>query len=316
MMQAVTTPERAWTAPGLDDLRSAPELPIESVAPLAIGGLHDLYRVSMEHGREPFVLKVGAPHAWEALGSEAAMTSHVSDAGLDCPRVIRGPHGTGLFSIENMATGMSHPAIIMTEIVGRNPLSAADYEDVGEALGRLHQVPPPPIAQRYDGFGVDTGVSGTLPRPIEQRVGSAARSVQSGLATLAAHLRRGLCHGDLFPTNVMTTSSGTAFLDFGNMGEDHSCVDLGRMVFALSLEYGWSGSRERAWAFLRGYDRTLPIDTHLLAVVPLIAFLAGVRIAAWRYRAAAERLVAGARLADWQQPLDLANEWLDRRCLP
>ena len=303
---------RAWVAPTVNDLQNAAlDSSIVSAAPLSIGGLHDLYRVWLRRRREPLILKVGAPHTWEALGYEAAMLDYVSDSGVDCPRVVQALHGSALSSIKNTATGMNHPAILMTEIDGRHPTNVVEYEDVGKALGCLHQVPPRLIAPRYYGFGLAPDVAAALPEPIEQRLGPIARSMRDDLATQSDHLARVLCHGDLFPTNVMTTGFGAAFLDFGNMGEDNSCVDLGRMVFALSLEYGWPGSRDRMSGFLRGYSRAAPTDACLLATIPSVAFLAGVRISAWRYRAMAERWVDGARLTDWRLSLDVALAWLD-----
>ena len=113
----------------------------------------------------------------------------------------------------------------------------------------------------------------------------------------------GLTHGDFMPGNVLMTDSGATLLDFGNAGQDCLRSDVARYCLGLCLTRPITDVTLLCDAFLKGYAAVRPLGDVLARCLPRLVYLAGFRIALWRYSHMGTGL-------SWRDPLQVGAGWL------
>jgi hypothetical protein len=147
----------------LSHLGATPDLGADDVVPMPAKGVnHDHYRLT----RMGLVLRVPRATPWAGdagsqLASEAAAFERAEPAGVT-PRLI-----AALSPTPALARG----ALVVEEIVGRQPQLPQDLPAIAQTLARLHALPLPPPSARapLPDHGVEGPVAATLAVIAQQR---------------------------------------------------------------------------------------------------------------------------------------------------
>jgi aminoglycoside phosphotransferase (APT) family kinase protein len=197
-------------------------------------GLVDRVELITQGRREAVVIKrfpIEARHAarfeWEAMGFVA-------------PQSIPSPQP---LAFDPDGSWFGAPAIVMGSLPGQPTLKPIDEErwtaELATCLAGIHRVPVdgapssmqrPPIWQRWS--------------PGDIRAGLRSDAIVAALETLGRiHWRRGLCHGDFHPANVLFDAGRVSgVVDWVSARQGPLLSDVGRCRCALAIWVGASAA--------------------------------------------------------------------------
>jgi Ser/Thr protein kinase RdoA (MazF antagonist) len=216
------------------------------------------------HGRMPLPV-VEAELAWlEAIRRET---------GLRVPGPIAAPDGR--LALEIAAPGQAGPSVaaLFAWLPGRHkrPLTIRGAQQMGEALGRLHQFSsgyqPPPGLARWDfdreAFADEhgTAIRERLPTSLGAAdlaaVEKAHQFVLEGLALLDQEPDSyGMIHADTNPTNWLFERGEVALIDFEVCCRGYYMFDVGRLLHIFTADHAHGA--QLCEALLRGYATVRP----------------------------------------------------------
>ncbi|HEX7388549.1 MAG TPA: homoserine kinase [Acidiphilium sp.] len=201
------------------------------------------------------------------------LMEHLAARGLPCPLPVRAKDGANLNPLAGKIAAIT---TFLPGIWPRRP-SVAHCAPLGEALARMHLAGADYAPTRANALGP----SGW--RPLLDRCGSAADTVQAGLGTeldsvlgaiLAAwpaHLPRGHIHADLFPDNVFFLDGKiSGLIDFYFAATDLYAYDIAVCLNAWCFESDYSFNITKSRALLRGYRSVRPLDAAEAAALPVL----------------------------------------------
>ncbi len=105
------------------------------------------------------------------------------------------------------------------------------------------------------------------------------------------------------PDNILVDHSGATLLDFGNMGRDCLGADVARYCLGFCLTHQIINTTLLYESFLEGYATIKPLDGPFARNLPKLIYLAGFRIALWRYSHKETGL-------SWRDSLRVGAAWL------
>jgi aminoglycoside phosphotransferase (APT) family kinase protein len=257
---------------------------VERLAPLAGGGLHEVYRVDVRDDL-PVVIRIARrPVPW--FTDEEHVMAQAREVGVPTPDVVgteQIDHDGELlsFSILRLLPGRS-----LDQIAGDLPASELErlLVDGGELLARVHSVVP------------DSGIRHELEPPDEGFVARVVGAVHGTLGPAAAGaVERG---ADLLRHEVGTRPAPPLSLAHGDWLPKHLLVDDGKIVGVLDWEFAgpaspafdlarWElsagdGLQDRSDLLRRGYARIADPDAAAAGWVPAFAVDWALELLGWR----------------------------------
>lgn len=239
----------------------------------------------------PLVVKVVPADEWLALQYELQCLNYVHQRGLSCPQP----------AVSDVVLTGAFACIVMGHVEGHAATAAAEAATVGGELARLHALPLPGFAAQGSFMGLALASQDVVPGEMKAYLPCDPWEMAYPLAS--ENLATGLTHGDFMPSNVLIADMGATILDFGNAARDYLGADLARYCLGLCLTHPITDATLLCESFLEGYSTMQPLDGVLARCLPKLVYLAGFRIALWRY------LRAGTGLP-WREPLRVGEAWL------
>jgi homoserine kinase type II len=261
------------------------------IADYAIGGLvsckgiaegveNSNYLVQTDVGR--FILTLYEKRVNEAdLPFFLALMTHLAGHGISTPLPVIARDGKALRRLAG------RPAVLVTFLDGmsaRRP-SVEQCGQLGEAMARLHAAGA--------GFTSHTRVNALGPhgwRPLLERSGPAANSVQAGLYGFADEellelesrwpkdLPAGVIHADLFPDNVFFLKGQlSGIIDLYFACQDFLAYDLAICLNAWCFEVDYSFNQTKGRALIAGYERVRRLTDAEVQALPLLCRGAALR---------------------------------------
>jgi homoserine kinase type II len=247
---------------------------------IAEGVENSNYLLETDAGR--FILTLYEKRVNEAdLPFFLALMSHLSAKGINTPLPVKARDGVALRHLAG------RPAVLVTFLEGlsvRRP-TAEQCGQLGEAMAQLH------AAGR--GFKAHSRVNALAPqgwRPLLERCGPAANSVQAGLYGHAdeelMHLQQhwpkdlpsGVIHADLFPDNVFFLKGKlSGIIDLYFACNDFLAYDLAICLNAWCFEADYSFNQTKGRALIGGYERIRPLEQAEVAALPVLCRGAAIR---------------------------------------
>ena len=245
---------------------------------IAEGVENSNYLVQTDAGR--FILTLYEKRVNEAdLPFFMALMTHLVGQGISTPLPVKARDGKALRSLAD------RPAVLVTFLEGmsaRRP-TVEQCGQLGEAMARLHLA--------GQGFSSHTRANALGPqgwRPLLERSGPAANSVQAGLYGFAdeelLHLEsrwpkdlqpkdlpRGIIHADLFPDNVFFLRGElSGIIDLYFACHDLLAYDLAICLNAWCFEIDYAFNQTKGRALIAGYERVRRLtDTEVEALPTL-----------------------------------------------
>lgn len=185
----------------------------------------------------------------------------------------------------------ARPVLVKGWVEGVVPLPATPtcLQAAGAALAHVHAVPPPSsleAAKRRLPADLGAATARFGDRRLADWLGSVAERCAP---VLAAATPSGLCHGDLFPDNLVLGSAGASgaatltVLDWECASVDLFVLDVGMAVVGLCRDRG-SLVPGRLYDLLAGYGSVRPLEPAERDVLPAAVEHAAAVIAYRRYR--------------------------------
>jgi len=247
---------------------------------IAEGVENSNYLLQTDAGR--FILTLYEKRVAEAdLPFFLALMTHLAAKGIDTPLPVKARDGAALRRLAG------RPAVLVTFLEGmsaRRP-SVEQCSQLGEALARLHAAGGDFAAHARANA---LGPSGW--RPLLERSGPAADSVQPGLYALAdeelsalegvwpRNLPAGVIHADLFPDNVFFLKGRlSGIIDLYFACNDLLAYDLAICLNAWCFESDYSFNQTKSRALIAGYERVRRLATDEVEALPTLARGAAIR---------------------------------------
>jgi homoserine kinase type II len=231
------------------------------------------YLLQADAGR--FILTLYEKRVNEAdLPFFLALMTHLAKNGISTPLPVKARDGQALRRLAG------RPAVLVTFLEGmsaRRP-NAEQCGQLGEALARLHAA--------GQGFTSHTRINALGPhgwRPLLERSGPSANSVQAGLYSFAddelLHLEQnwptglpaGIIHADLFPDNVFFLKGAlSGIIDLYFACNDLLAYDLAICLNAWCFEPDYAFNQTKGRALIAGYERVRRLTDAEIAALPVL----------------------------------------------
>ena len=232
--------------------------------------VNDVYKVVGPDEAYVFKLyKRGSEVRWEAEFAE-----HLSDVGLEVPRVVPMKDGSGVGVLET-AEGQRE-FMLLTFVGGRKPQPPFDgdlFRSYGELVAAFHDA--------ADGFTssaarrpadlphqLDEPLAQILPllEPGDAKlIGDLADAVRKKITQLSDDLSRGVCHGDVSLDNILIGPAGLTIHDFDLSAEGYRAADFTGAASTPNWE-----------SFQAGYTAKRPIPAADLEAIPWLAVVGSI----------------------------------------
>jgi len=259
-------------------------------------------------GGERYFFRLNEGKRLEDVAFEAEVHRYLEEAHFAVPRLLRTAEGTGWVLVRGK------PAMLFAyapgEEITRDEAEPARCREVGEALGRLHDLAAGFQASRPNPYGLPRVRAwldelAILPRDRELDAARPLLEDEYARATALPNAPRGLVHGDLFVDNVLWLGARiAAVLDWEMSCVDPFAYDLGVVVNAWCYTDGFR--RERAHALFEAYRARRRPERETLEAVYDHARYAALRFTASRIHAFHGTPLGADRLAwkDWRRYRD------------
>ncbi len=247
---------------------------------IAEGVENSNFLLQTEGGR--FILTLYEKRVSEAdLPFFLALMAHLAAKGIATPLPVKARDGVALRRLAG------RPAVIVSYLDGmsvRRP-SAEHCGQLGEALARLHLAGADFVSHsRVNALGPHGW------RPLLERSGPAANSVQAGLYGFADEellflernwpkgLPSGVIHADLFPDNVFFLKGQlSGIIDLYFACNDLLAYDLAICLNAWCFEPDYSYNLTKGRALIQGYNRVRALSADETASLPVLCRGAALR---------------------------------------
>jgi homoserine kinase type II len=165
-----------------------------------------------------------------------------------------------------------------------DPLPLETMFPLGQAMARLHQVPPPVFLPDQLAYGRETF------GPMRQKIGR-PHPFLDWLNMIEEHLQnhlpkdlpRALIHADIFADNViLTPDQGPVIMDFEEAATYYRVFDLGMAIVGTCYPEGELNSRSRE-ALLRGYKSVISLSEAEERALNAATVYAAAAMASWRF---------------------------------
>jgi len=158
-------------------------------------------------------------------------------------------------------------------------------ELVGEALGKLHQIPPPSYLPKVLGYGQENFVLVHQYAPktsFEYWLQSIEKYIQP---YLKMDLPKALIHGDLFFDNVIVSQDeeNVTIIDFEEATYYYRVFDIGMAIIG-SCSVGKILKQDKIKSFLLGYAKEIKLIPNEKRVLQAFTVYAGAAMCFWRHR--------------------------------
>ncbi len=247
---------------------------------IAEGVENSNYLLQTDAGR--FILTLYEKRVNEAdLPFFLALMTHLAGKGIATPVPVPARDGAALRRLAG------RPAVIVTFLEGmsaRRP-NVEQCGQLGEALARLHEA-----GRDFTSHSRINALGPRGWRPLLERSGPAANSVQNGLYSFAdeelIHLEAswptglpsGVIHADLFPDNVFFLKGRlSGIIDLYFACNDLLAYDLAICLNAWCFEIDYSLNQTKSRALIAGYERVRPLEAGEIAALPTLTRGAAIR---------------------------------------
>ena len=247
---------------------------------IAEGVENSNYLLQTDTGR--FILTLYEKRVNEAdLPFFLALMTHLAGKGIDTPVPVRARDGEALRRLAG------RPAVIVTFLEGmsaRRP-NVEQCGQLGEALAQLHGA-----GRDFTSHARVNALGPKGWRPLLERSGPAANSVQGGLYSFAdeelIHLESqwpgglpsGVIHADLFPDNVFFLKGRlSGIIDLYFACNDLLAYDLAICLNAWCFETDYSFNQTKSRALIAGYERVRRLGADEVEALPTLTRGAAIR---------------------------------------
>jgi Ser/Thr protein kinase RdoA (MazF antagonist) len=239
-----------------------------------------IYKLHLENSY-PIIARITEVRSPRELEYEAKFHEFLNDNNINCPKLI----GFGyIHNLQSSRTGKEYPSILMEYIEGNHPDTLNDLFYAGRELAKLHQLAAPSFSNKSAGLNLDHLRSFQWPRVfVGHHPVSNIKVILKEVESVIYNLPKGICHGDFFRINTLVNDRQCYLLDFESMGEDSTVMDLGKALFGMVTPRTDYIDREMVNQFLEGYCEVKSLKLNEMNVLPMIAAVAGVQVAYWRY---------------------------------
>jgi Ser/Thr protein kinase RdoA (MazF antagonist) len=232
--------------------------------------VNDVYKVVGPDEAYVFKLyKRGSEVGWEAEFAE-----HLSEVGLEVPRMVPMKDGSAVGVLETAEGGREF--MLLTFVSGRKPQPPFDgeiFRSYGELVAAFHDAadgfsssqPRRPADLRHQ---LDEPLAQILPLldPGDAKlIGDLADAVRKKIAQLSGDLSRGVCHGDVSLDNILIGPDGLTIHDFDLSAEGYRAADFTGAASTPNWE-----------SFKAGYTAKRPIPAADLEAIPWLAVVGSI----------------------------------------
>lgn len=176
------------------------------------------------------------------------------------------------------------PVILKRYISGQvcSALDNAMLHQIGAAMARLHQIPPPDFLPDEHPYGIQL-FSSVIGRDINTEYESwLAGQLRYFEQHIPPNLPRGLIHGDLFYDNVLFEGGLKAIIDFEDACCYYKAFDLGMAIVGLCTK-ATKLAPSAARALLMGYQQVRVLEEREKESLPLFIEYAATATSYWRF---------------------------------
>ena len=246
--------------------------------PLAGGLANSSIKIETESGL--YVLSVCDEKDMDEISRLCNVLQCLAEHDFPTTRVIAARDGAPF--IEHQAKPLYLKRFISGQVI--SVLEADQLVQVGKALARLHEIPPPAELPERFSYGIECfDELSKVPKAASyyQWLSSCSERIKS---VCTNKLPRGFVHGDLFFDNMLF-EDGTlkALLDFEEACNYYRVFDLGMAAVGCCAPKG-KFSLARTGALVKGYQSLRPLEPAEREALQLHVEYGAVATSFWRYR--------------------------------
>ena len=211
----------------------------------------------------------------------AQLLSHLNENNFKTSQTVSTTDG------QNITCWNKKPIIIKHFIEGKviDNLPNQIIELVGEATGKLHQVPPPDYLPKIIDYGQENFklVNKYAPKtPFGDWIQAVKRYIQP---YLEMDLPKAFIHSDLFCDNIIVSSDKESIIimDFEEAAYYYRVFDIGMAIIGLCSE-GKVLNQEKVKSFLIGYAKVIKLMPDEEKALKVFTVYAGAAMTFWRHR--------------------------------
>jgi len=180
---------------------------------------------------------------------------------------------------------LDKPVLLKKYIEGQvcNELNNTMLQQVGNALARLHQIPPPENIRCEHPYGMQlfgTAVSKNIDPDFELWLAGRISELEKSITVT---LPRAIIHGDLFYDNILFLNDKlTAIIDFEDACNYYRIFDLGMAIVGLCNNKN-TIDMDKARALVAAYQQIQALEINERNALQLFTIYAATATAYWRY---------------------------------
>jgi len=177
------------------------------------------------------------------------------------------------------------PALLKRHISGQVTKDIDDmmFGQVGEAMAKLHKIPPPDYLPDKHPYGMETFPPLMESGHVVEYELWLSKKYYKLTRAIASDLPRGLIHGDLFYDNVVFEGgSFKAIIDFEESCHYYKIFDLGMAVVGMCTE-GHKVKLPKVQSLISGYQKIRKLEDPEKKALQLFIEYAAIATSSWRY---------------------------------
>lgn len=261
----------------IQNIAASYQLLVQQFAPLGAGSANLNFLLDTDRGK--VALSIFEEQTPEEVNTMAKLLVWLEKHQFHTSRLFFTSHG-------KMTVRHGQKAVFLKNYISGKTcfeLTDAMLEQVGTAMGHLHEIPVPdylpttnyyesPMFSKVIGLGIDTEYEAWL----EERTIFLEKH-------LSKEVPRGLIHGDVFANNVLFEKGKLkAIIDFELACNYYKVFDIGMAIIGLCTEKNNIVSKKVS-ALVRGYQQVRQLDDKEKQSLQGYAEMAAVKTANWRF---------------------------------
>jgi homoserine kinase type II len=252
-------------------------LTIKNFKAIEGGAENSSYLLRSEHGS--YILTVFNGKEWTDVIRLGKLLNYLDENKFKTTKLVPRLDGANVTNFQHM------PVMIKSYIRGKihENLTEVMLRQTGEALARLHEIPPPddlPLTHPYGRQLFSKVIGKGIDLDYESWLANKQRYLKE---QLPKSLPRGLIHGDLFHDNILFKGNELqAIIDFEDACNYYLVFDIGMGILGQCTD-GITVSLEKAKEFVAGYQQVRPLEKMGRENLQIFVEYAAIATSYWRF---------------------------------
>jgi homoserine kinase type II len=275
---------------------------VRSFEPMEGGSANSSYTVCTDKGK--YVLSVCDEKSSGEIQNLVELLCYLDNNYYPTTKIVKAANG------DYVIRHRDKPIILKEFIEGEvcKHLNPNMLIQTGEAIARLHKIPPPSYLSKTFPYGTESFSDVTSGNLNSKYIEWLKEKKKYICAHLSPHLPKGLVHGDIFYDNMLFRNQKlAAIIDFEEASDYYKIFDLGMCIVGTCTE-NRAVSLEKAKYLVEGYQSEKKMEKIERESLQVFTEYGAVATSFWRFRQFNMRNHDSDKAGSYQEMVNIADK--------